>query len=189
MITSLCLAAGLLAAAHAAAQQPVYKSIDADGHVTYSSTPPPGAAHAEAVELPPPPAPTEIEAAQQRAQALQERGEQAYRQRAERAGQLAQERPAAREEEARRQAAESPPEVYSDGGYGWAGPVYPGYLPPHVRPPWPERPFPPPPNHNPGTRPDHPAFWPREPVPPGPVSPQPQGGLRALPPPRSDRPR
>jgi len=186
MIARIFTVAGLLISAHAAAQQPVYKSIDANGHVTYSSTPPASAAQAEAVELAPPPAPTEIKAAQQRAQELQEMGDQAARQRAERSAQLAQERRAASEEAARRQAAGSPPEADNSRNYGWG---YPGYFPPVVRPPWPEHPVAPPPGRNPGARPDHPAYWPREPVRPPEVKPRPHGGLRALPPPRTDQPK
>ena len=198
MIARIFTVAGLLIAASAAAQQAVYKSIDANGNVTYSSTPPPDAARAEAVELTPPPAPTEIEAAQQRAQALQELGDQAYREREERSAELAESRRAAREEAARQQSAEPPPEAANYGGYGWGLPAYPGYppgyLPPGVRPPWPERPAPPqpaPPQPAPNTMtgPNHPAYWPRQPDRPPDIKPRPHGGLKTLPPPKTDRPR
>jgi hypothetical protein len=193
MIPRIFAVAGLLVAANAAAQQAVYKSIDANGNVTYSSTPPPDAARAEAVELTPPLAPTEIEAAQQRAQALQELGDQASREREERSAQLAEARQAAREEAARQKSAEPPPEAPDYGGYGWGFPAYPGYQPgcllPGIRPPWPERLAPPSPARNPMTRPDHPAYWPRQPIRPPDIKPRPRGGLKTLPPPKTDRPR
>jgi hypothetical protein len=193
MIARIFAVAGLLIAAHAAAQQTVYKSIDANGNVTYSSTPPPDAARAEAIELTPSPAPTEIEAAQQRAQALQELGDQASSEREERSAQLAEARQAAREEAARQQPAEPPSQAASYGGYGWGFPIYPGYQPgylrPGVRPPWPERPAPPPPARRPMTKPNHPAYWPRQPVRPPDIKPRPRGGLKTLPPPQTDRPR
>ncbi len=192
MIARIVAVAGLLIAANAAAQHAAYKSIDANGNVTYSATPPPDAARAEAVELTPPPAATEIEAAQQRAQALQELGDQASREREERSVQRAESHQAAREEAARQQPAE-PPEAAYDGGYGWGFPAYPvyppGYLPPGGRPPWPERPAPPPPAVNTMTRPNHPAYWPRQPDRPPDIKPRPPGGLNTLPGPRTDRPR
>ena len=200
MIVGIFAVAGLLIAANASPQQAVYKSIDANGNVTYSSTPPPDAARAEAVELTPPPAPSEIEAAQQRAQALQELGDQASREREERSAQLAESRQAAREEAARQQSAEPPPGAADYRGYGWAFPAYPGYPPgylrpgylrpdylqPGVRPPWPEHPAPPPPAVNPMTRLNHPAHWPRQPAWPPDTKPRPRGGLKSLPGPRTD---
>jgi len=55
--------------ASAAAQQ-VYKSVDADGNVSYSSSPPPGAApgRAQTVKIDPGPTETERAAAEQRLQ-------------------------------------------------------------------------------------------------------------------------
>jgi hypothetical protein len=187
MIARILAVAGLLIAANAAAQQAVYKSIDANGNVTYSSTPPPDAARAVAIELTAPPAPTEIEAAQQRAQALQELGDQASREREERSAALAGARQAAQEEAARQQSAEPPPEAANYGGYGWGFPAYPRY-PPGVRPPWPERPAPPP-ARSPMTQPDHPAYWPRQPVRPPDIKPRSRGGLATLPGHQTDRPR
>jgi len=59
--TRIALLAALAAAGSAGAQETIYKSIDADGNVTYSSTPPEGTAvqRVETVEMPPQPTPAE----------------------------------------------------------------------------------------------------------------------------------
>jgi cell division protease FtsH len=177
--------AALLVTAHAAAQQQVYKWVDPNGHVTYSETPPPGAVSPEPIDLLPPPAPTDVEAAQQRAQAMQELSDQLTRAREEREAEVEQERRGAREEMARQQAYELPPDMGDGGDYGWwvpGGPSYPpGYLPPRQGPFWPRRPVPPP-NRNPSAAPDHPAYWPWPPFPPPDVRPVQRGRLNPLPP-------
>jgi hypothetical protein len=155
----------LITSPFAAAQQ-IYKWVDASGNVTYSSTPPPGAS-AQPVDLPPAPPPSEIEAARQREQALQQLGDQLYQDRQAREAQLAQERQAASA------AAQPPTQPPQDSGVtgdtGWWIPPYPPYRP-DFRPPHPPRPPPKPqPGRDPTEPPDNPVYWPREPrVPPGP---------------------
>jgi Domain of unknown function (DUF4124) len=61
----LILISMLLAWQEAAAQQ-IYKSVDRDGNISYSSEPASDAVSVETVELPPPPGEDEIEQAQQR---------------------------------------------------------------------------------------------------------------------------
>lgn len=164
MIARLLVVAGLLTALPVAAQQ-VYKSVDANGNVTYSSTPPPDARAAEPVDLPPTPPAAEIEAAQQREKSLQELGDQLSQERQELEAKRAEERKAVREEAALQQPAQTPADSGDDWGYGWWIPGYPNYRPhPHPRPPYPPRPVPPRPDRDPTAPPDHPAYWPREPV-------------------------
>lgn len=160
------VAATLLATAPVAAGDPIFKWVDASGNVTYSSTPPPGAA-AQPVDIPPAPPPAEMEAAKERERSLQELGDQLYQERADREAELAAERRAAREETA-------PPPTPRDeesgttADGGWWIPAFPGLRPrphPHgYRPVVPSRPVQPPARRDPTQPPDHPAFWPREPV-------------------------
>jgi len=163
MIARILVAAGLFVALPAAAQH-VYRWVDADGKVTFSSTPPPEGKAAETVELPPTPSADAIEAARQREQSLQQLGDQLSQQRREREAQRAEERRAAREEAALQQPPPQPTESDDDWSYGWWIPGRPDFHRPRPRPPWPERPVPPGPRRDPTAPPDHPAFWPREPV-------------------------
>lgn len=157
------LAVGVLVlASPLAAAQQIYKWVDSSGHVTYSATPPPGAA-AHVVDLPPAPPPDAIEAARQRERSLQELGDQLSQDRQERSAQLAQERQAA-------SAAVAPPPVQppQDTGIradaGWWLPANPP-RPPGIRPSFPLLvPVRPPPGRDPTAPPDHPVFWPRKPV-------------------------
>lgn len=75
----------------------IYKSVDSAGNVTYSSTPP-AQTKAQKVDLPPPPTPAEIQAAEAR---QQNNARQANELEAERQERVAAE--AAREAEAQRQ--------------------------------------------------------------------------------------
>ena len=75
MPTRLPLLALVLVALPVAAQQQVYRWVDADGKVTFSSTPAPAGKTAETVELPPIPSAEAVEAARQREQALQQLGD------------------------------------------------------------------------------------------------------------------
>jgi hypothetical protein len=133
MIARVLVAAGLLVALPAAAQH-VYRWVDADGKVTFSSMPPPEGKAAEAVELLPTPSADAIEAARQREQSLQQ------------------------------PPPPQPTESDDAWSYGWWIPGRPDFHRPRPRPPWPERPVPPGPRRDPTAPPDHPAFWPREPV-------------------------
>jgi hypothetical protein len=79
------LLAVLLAGTHALAQETVFRSVDADGNVTFSATPPPpGAARqVEEVQILPGPTPEAQEAADQRVRALVEETERRRQARAE----------------------------------------------------------------------------------------------------------
>jgi Domain of unknown function (DUF4124) len=163
MFARLLFVGMLVIASPLATGQQIYKWVDASGNVTYSSTPPPGAA-ARPVDLPPAPPPAEIEAARQREQSLQELGNQMSQDRQQREAQFAQEQAASG-------AAVQPPApplqdsgVDTDGG--WWIPAYPWHRR-DIHPPRPPLgPVRPPPGQDPT---DNPAYWPREPVvPPGP---------------------
>jgi len=172
MLVRLLVVGVLLAASSLATGEQIYKSVDASGNVTYSSTPPPGTA-AQAVDLPPAPPPAEIEAARQRERSLQEMGDQMSQERQEREAQLAQERQAA----SAAAAAQQPVQPLQDGGgdtdTGWWIPGYPGYGP-GVRPPFPPgRPVRPPSGGDPTQPPDDPVYWPREPAVPSGARPRP----------------
>lgn len=165
-LPSLALAM-LMAASPFAVGEQIYKWVDAKGNVTYSSTPPPGTA-AQTVELPAAPPPGEAEAARDRERALQELGDQLSQERRDREAQLTEEREAARAEAA----LEPPPQPLQETGVdtssGWWIPAFPG-IGPGVRPPlnrpiFPGRPVQPPPGRDPTQPPDHPIYWPREPV-------------------------
>jgi hypothetical protein len=172
MPAPLLVAAVLLAVPAAVSADQIYRWVDASGNVTFSSTPPPGAA-AQPVELPPSPTPAQVEAARERERSIQDLGTQLSQQRADREAQLAEERQATRA-----QAAPSPVEPIQDGGgatdSGWWVPAYPPIRPPLGPRPPPGRPVPPPPGRDPTAPPDHPAFWPREPWLPPDVRPTPR---------------
>lgn len=118
------LAMLLLQAAHA---DPIYKSVDSAGNVTYSSMPPEGA-KAEQVDLPPPPSENEVRRAEQQ---MKQDEQQASDMEKIRLEQQAREQARA-DEEARQQQQAQPPVVIQQ-------PVYvpqQGYYPPVlVRPP------------------------------------------------------
>jgi Domain of unknown function (DUF4124) len=67
----ISLALGL-AALQGAAADTIYRSVDASGRVTYSSTPPANAASVQELAPPPEPSPADIQEALQRQQALQQ---------------------------------------------------------------------------------------------------------------------
>jgi hypothetical protein len=172
MLAPLLVAAVILATPAVVAADPIYRWVDANGNVSFSSTPPPGAA-AQPVELPPSPTPAQVEAARERERSIQELGTQLSQQRADREAQLAEERQAARAE-----AAQAPVQPIQDSSItpddGWWIPAYPPvHRPIRPRPP-PGRPVPPPPGRDPTAPPDHPAFWPREPWLPPDVRPIPR---------------
>ncbi len=154
----------LLAAGSSGAEQ-IYRWVDANGKVTFSSTPPPEGKRAEVVDLPPPPSPESVEAQRERERAIAELGGQLQQQRLEREALQAEEQRVARDRAPADQSPaaspiDEPPDYFY--GNGWNG----GWIPPRPRPPrppWPERPVPPPNMDH--RNPDHPAFWPREPLP------------------------
>jgi hypothetical protein len=122
------LATLLLQTAHA---DPIYKSVDSAGNVTYSSTPP-GGVKAEKVDVPPPPTEDETRQAAERVKQAEERASELESSRLE---QEAKERARAAEEraraaeEARQREAQKPVVIHQ--------PVYvPQYYPPmQKRPP------------------------------------------------------
>ena len=150
----------LLAAVSVGADQ-IYRWVDASGKVTFSSTPPPEGKQASVVDLPPPPSPESVEAQRERERAIAELGGQLQQRRLEREALQLEEQRAARERAATEQ--ELPPSTASEsaGDYYGSGWVRPWPRPP--RPPWPHPPVPPPNMDH--RNPDHPAFWPREPLP------------------------
>jgi hypothetical protein len=160
LLLTLLVAAGIVDA------NQIYRWVDTNGKVTFSSTPPPEGKQADVVDLPPPPSPESVEAQRERERAIADLGGELQQRRLDREAQQAEELRTARERTAVQPPAPSTldePSGYSYGS-GWNGgwiPTHPRPRPP--RPPWPERPVPPP-NLDP-RNPDHPAFWPREPLP------------------------
>ena len=130
------------------AQDAIYKSVDKEGHVTYSAQPPPGAAKVEDVQLPPGPSEEAVQESLERAKSIGEAADARYdatmeqrRQEAE-ARKKAQEQAAAAEQQRRieesLQEQESEP-YYSDFWPGWRRPIppHPPYPPHPPRPPHP----------------------------------------------------
>ncbi len=101
-ILTLALLIALLAPAPSQAQQHVYRSVDAQGHVSFSAEPPadPNQRSVEAVQLQPGPSEADIQAADERARDLQRTADE-----------FDQQRQAAREASAkqRKEAATPPP--------------------------------------------------------------------------------
>ena len=172
MPTRLPLLVLVLVALPVAAQQQVYRWVDADGKVTFSSTPPPAGKTAEAVELPPTPSAEAVEAARQREQALQQLGDRLSQERREREARRTEAQRTTREEAVEPQPV-PPAEPVERWTSGWWIPGQPDFHRPRPRPPWPERPMPPGPRRDPTAPPDHPAFWPRQPVLPPALRPEP----------------
>ena len=82
----------------------IYKSVDSEGQVTYSSTPPPASVHAEKLKVEPPPAPDEVRQARELAQRVDEQGRELEKKRVEQEA-------AQKAEEARLRAMEPPPPI------------------------------------------------------------------------------
>jgi len=123
--------------------QEVYKSVDAQGRVTYSTTPPADSVSSESVKVQAGPGEEEREAAQQRLQS-----QQGYlQQKSDARAQRDQER---QQQEASRQPVTVTVPSSSEVSEGWY-PAYPG----NVRPP-----VVPPPLEYPGSG-DHPSYRPR----------------------------
>ncbi len=117
----------------------VYRSVDADGRVSYSSTPPPAAADVRQVELPPPPSAAEVDAAKEREKALGDLATQLEQSRKDREAAAEAARQASAPESAAAQPLPPPPPP--DEYWGWSR-VPPFPRPPHWRPrppyEWPE---------------------------------------------------
>lgn len=113
-IPATLLTITLLAPAFAVAAEPVYKSVDEQGNVTYSAEPPADAVQSEQIAVPPPPTEEEVK-----------RAEDATRQLQEQAGKMEQERKAREAEQAAAARAAEP----SSGGTTLVVPlVDPGYV-------------------------------------------------------------
>ena len=128
---ALLLAGLAWQAAHA---QQLYKWVDSEGRVTYSSTPPPAGARAETVAKPLQPSPEEIRQSEERVQREEAQARELKQQRLE---QEAAEREREAEEARLRALQSPPPPVVIEK------PVYvpqPMTYPPVMAPPPPERP-------------------------------------------------
>jgi hypothetical protein len=111
----------------AAYAQPIYKSVDSAGQITYSSTPPPAGTKAKRIEVAPPPSEEEIRQARERTRRVEEQALELENKRLE--------QEAAREaEEARLREMQppQPPEVIKKPDY-MRQPIY--YPPVIERPP------------------------------------------------------
>lgn len=135
------LAAVLLQPFAAEAGNTLYKSVDEEGRVTYSSTPPEDAVEVEGLRVPPGPSAQTKEEARARVKAIEERSREQYqelkegRKRAAQARVEAQERERREQEEAERQRRLE--ESLDRPSYGWSysRPYWPvwgwGYPSPH----------------------------------------------------------
>jgi hypothetical protein len=86
-LISACVATGglfLILCGTAQAQDTVYKIVDENGRVTYSSTPPEGAQKATTLDVPPPPTAEQAQEAETRVQRLEEATDKAEKARRER---------------------------------------------------------------------------------------------------------
>jgi hypothetical protein len=118
----------LLAAAEA---DTIYRWVDAEGRVSYSSTPPPAATDVRQVDLPPPPSAAEVDAAKDREKALGELANQLEQSRREREATAAAARQTDTGDSVPMQPVAPPPPP--DEYWGWPA-VRPFPRPPHWRP-------------------------------------------------------
>jgi Domain of unknown function (DUF4124) len=105
LLLSLLLVSGALTA-----DDKIYKWVDKDGHVTYSSKPPPkGSARFRVVPLAPAPTEAEVEAARQRHEGIKQRAEQLEQDRKEREAKAEEEARAAEEAQRQQSGQQAPP--------------------------------------------------------------------------------
>jgi hypothetical protein len=153
--------------------QPVYKSVDAEGNVTYSDTPGADAASVEAAPLLPAPSTEQVERARERIEREQRVGEelgQARQAREAARSKLEQERREQEERRRRQEAAESRDSEWAQGVWGLPLNYYPPYYTPWWR------------RHYRGPHRDRPATVPPRPIAPGiPGGGSPAPGLRHMP--------
>ena len=121
--------------------QTLYKSVDEQGHVTYSETPPADAVETKSVPIAPGPSRENAERARERARAMAEEADTKYQELMERRKEEEEARKKAERERADREAAErqrAADESSYEGPYpyGWRWP----YPYPPIRPPIPPRP-------------------------------------------------
>lgn len=110
--------------------EPIYKSIDKHGNVTYSSKPLKGATEVESVTLPPPPSPEEVERAKQRYLDLEARDAEREVQRQEEEREKLLQRQIQTDLELKRElASRKPPKVYiiNQNPYYWGRPFHPAW--------------------------------------------------------------
>ncbi len=144
---------GLILPFGIASAQPIVKSVDKSGHVTYSDRPIEGASSVSEIEPPPEPSPEEVKAAEERLERLIEEDAklEAERKKAEEA----------RRKEAMERAKSQPKVIVikekpnpQPNTYYMYPPRHPGFRPPGQRPPGHHPPgMKPPGHHPPGARP------------------------------------
>lgn len=126
-------------ACHAAHADQLYKWVDSEGRVTYSSSPPPAGARAQPVAEPPKPSREEVEQTEARLKREREAARELEQQRLEQEA-AQREREA---EEARRRAQETPPTVVIEKPVYVPQPMpYPPVMAPPPRPAPPPQPIP-----------------------------------------------
>jgi hypothetical protein len=117
--------AGIALLPHAAAQEPVYKWVDAAGNVTYSDQPPPSGHTAEQLQMPAAPSAEDAAAARQRSEALQRQADEMAQERRLREQRAAEAAKAAAVAAAQAEPAEQEDSSYNNAPYynSWpAGP-------------------------------------------------------------------
>lgn len=132
----------LLVASALAADDKIYKWVDKDGNVTYSSKPPPkGSARFRVMPLAPPPTEAEVEAARQRHEGIKQRAEQLEQDRKEREAKAEEEARAAEAAQRQGEQAVPPGGSQSEPSDVWVDNYQRRAIPP-PRPEHPDRPRP-----------------------------------------------
>jgi hypothetical protein len=136
LLPALCAGVALLP--HAAAQEPVYKWIDAAGNVTYSDQPPPEGRTAEQLQMPAAPSAADVEAAKQRSEAMQSQADELMQERRLREQRAAEAAQAAKAAQAAQEAEQPVPEDSNYNYYPYnarpAGPIHRPILRPRPLP-------------------------------------------------------
>lgn len=123
----------LLLTSATSAADTIYKSIDKDGHVTYSTTPPQDSEKSSSVDIAPPPSEEDIKAAQDRQNRNKETAEILDENRKERDKITAEENRLKREKQKQLQQQQQAEKNNDNNDYGH--PYIPGRRPGGIRPP------------------------------------------------------
>ena len=111
----------------------IYKSVDEDGHVTYSTTPPANSEDSNSVDIAPPPSEERIQAAKDRQNRNKEAGDILDENRKERDKITAEENRLKRENQVQLQQQQQADKNNENNNYGY--PYIPGRRPGGYRPP------------------------------------------------------
>jgi Domain of unknown function (DUF4124) len=115
-LTAITLSTSLLCAA--AMAETIYKSVDAEGNISFSNTPPPAGVEAQQIELQPGPTPAEQQQSTEQMQNLEEQSNAMYKEVTAPGQEQGQEEPAVQQDtEYQHDAGENEEPVYGGDGY------------------------------------------------------------------------